>query len=120
MAGGGVLAGGAFLHPAVAGAHSVCAVMPDATRATPAGLTTRDVGKRRSGRLLQNVPERVRALVAVLLRVGRVPDADAIEDEKQRAHAELEPDRMPRGFHFHAVENPIRIFRFRAAPFRRR
>ena len=96
------------------------------------------------------MPERIRAFVAVTRGVRRAADADAIENQKQRAHRLtrgigvmegwsngfedgaslhysttpilhlLEPDRMPGRFHLDRVENPIRIFRLVFAPRRRR
>ena len=37
---------------------------------------------------LEDVAKRVRAFIAVLRRVRRVPDADAVEHEEQRAHVD--------------------------------
>ena len=56
------------------------------------------------------MPERICAFIAVTGGVRRATDPDAIEDQEQRAHLRLKPDRMPRGLHFDGVENPIRIF----------
>ena len=43
-------------------------------------------GSASSGLLLENMTECVRALIAVAVRVRRVPDPDAVENDQQRAH----------------------------------
>lgn len=60
--------------------------------------------------------ERVGPFIARRSGVRRVPNPNAIEDDQQRAHFQLQSDRVPSGFHLDRIENPIGIFRLGLSP----
>ena len=89
MPGGGVFAGGAFLHFAEAGEDRQRRLL---VRPRIVGVQNFRQSKRAQIGQLQiwhagkDVAEGVGAFIAVFRRVGRVTNADRIENKKERAH----------------------------------
>ena len=94
MAGGGVFAGGAFLHFAEAGevwqggTFSRPRILFRSTISCNPNLKDWAAADRYSR---EDMTERVGAFITVVRRVWRVTDSDAVENDDERAHRRYNP-----------------------------